>query len=272
MQPCYRHSDKETAIFCTRCRRPICTKCMVDAPVGYQCPECASPKNSNVINVANQSFLSKMPIVTRSILIACVAIFAVGLLTGGSIFGAKDFGMFPPAVAQGEWYRLLTATFLHAGLLHIAFNMYALYLLGPGLEYHLGTRRYAYVYFLAAIGASVTSYVFSDVAIVSVGASGAIFGLMTATMVIGRAIRADISQLATLLIINLLIGAVAHGIDWRAHLGGAAVGAAVAYVMVQADAKRNKNLEWAGLAGIAIALIGLTIMRTNEIHQLVSGW
>ena len=272
MQPCYRHSNKETAIFCTRCRQPICTQCMVDAPVGYQCPDCASPKNSKVVNVSNQSFLSKMPIVTRSILVACVAIFAIGLLTGGSVFAAKDFGMFPPAVAQGEFYRLLTATFLHAGFLHIAFNMYALYLLGPGLEYYLGTRRYVAVYFLAAVGASVTSYYFSDIAIVSVGASGAIFGLMTATMVIGRAIRADTTQLATLLLVNLLIGAVAHGIDWRAHLGGAAVGAAVAFVMVQSDTKRNKNLEWAGLAVIALVLVGLTIMRTNDIQQLVSGF
>lgn len=244
---------------------------MVDAPVGYQCPDCASPKKSNVIDVANQSFLSKMPIVTRSILIACVAVFAISLLTGGDIFGARSFGMFPPAVAQGEWYRLLTATFLHAGLLHIAFNMYALFLLGPGLEYYLGTRRFAIVYFVAAIGASITSYVFSDIAIVSVGASGAIFGLMTATMVIGKAIRADTSQLAVLLLVNLLIGATAHGIDWRAHLGGAVVGAMVAFVMVQADAKRNKNLELAGVAVIVLALAGLAVMRTNEIQQLILG-
>ena len=271
MQPCYRHSDKQTAILCTRCRQPICTVCMVDAPVGYQCPDCASPKNSNVVNVANQSFLSRLPVVTRSILVACVAVFAISSLTGGDIFGARSFGMFPPAVAQGEWYRLLTATFLHAGLLHIAFNMYALFLLGPGLEYYLGTKRFAIVYFVSAIGASVASYAFSDIAIVSVGASGAIFGLMTATMVIGKAIRADTRQLAILLLVNLLIGAAAQGIDWRAHLGGAAIGALVAYVMVQADAKRNKNLELAGIAVIVLVLVGLTVMRTNAIQQLILG-
>lgn len=244
---------------------------MVDAPVGYQCPDCASPKNSNVVNVANQSFLSRLPVVTRSILVACVAVFAISSLTGGDIFGARSFGMFPPAVAQGEWYRLLTATFLHAGLLHIAFNMYALFLLGPGLEYYLGTKRFAIVYFVSAIGASVASYAFSDIAIVSVGASGAIFGLMTATMVIGKAIRADTRQLAILLLVNLLIGAAAQGIDWRAHLGGAAIGALVAYVMVQADAKRNKNLELAGIAVIVLVLVGLTVMRTNAIQQLILG-
>lgn len=244
---------------------------MVDAPVGYQCPDCASPKNSNVVNVANQSFLSKLPVVTRSILVACVAVFAISSLTGGDIFGARSFGMFPPAVAQGEWYRLLTATFLHAGLLHIAFNMYALFLLGPGLEYYLGTKRFAIVYFVSAIGASVASYAFSDIAIVSVGASGAIFGLMTATMVIGKAIRADTRQLAILLLVNLLIGAAAQGIDWRAHLGGAAIGALVAYVMVQADAKRNKNFELAGIAAIVLVLVGLTVMRTNAIQQLILG-
>jgi membrane associated rhomboid family serine protease len=149
--------------------------------------------------------------------------------------------------------------------------MYALFLLGPGLEHYLGTRRFAIAYFTAAIGASVASYVFSDIGIVSVGASGAIFGLMTASMVIGKALRADTSQLAVLLLVNLLIGATVSGIDWRAHLGGAAVGALVAFVMVQAEAKRNKNLEYAGIFVIVIALIGLAVVRTNEIQQLILG-
>lgn len=271
MQPCYRHPDKQTALQCTRCRRPICVTCIVDAPVGYQCPECASPKNSNVVNVANQSFLSKLPIVTRTILIVCVTVFAISSLTGGDVFGARNFGMFPLSVAQGEWYRLLTATFLHAGLLHIAFNMYALFLLGPGLEYYLGTKRFTIVYLLSAIGASVASYAFSDIAIISVGASGAIFGLMTATMVFGKAIRADTRQLALLLLVNFLIGAAVPGIDWRAHLGGAVIGAAVAYVMVQADVKRNKNYELFGIAVIVVAIVGLMIVRTNTIQQLILG-
>jgi hypothetical protein len=90
-------------------------------------------------------------------------------------------------------------------------------------------------------------------------------------MVIGKAIRADTRQLAILLLVNLLIGAAAQGIDWRAHLGGAAIGALVAFVMVQADAKRSKNLELAGIAVIVLALAGLTAMRTNEIQQLILG-
>ena len=94
---------------------------------------------------------------------------------------------------------------------------------------------------------------------------------MTATMVIGKAIRADTRQLAILLLVNLLIGAAAQGIDWRAHLGGAAIGALVAYVMVQADAKRNKNFELAGIAAIVLVLVGLTVMRTNAIQQLILG-
>ncbi len=244
---------------------------MVDAPVGYQCPDCASPKKSNVVNVARQGTLASIPVITRWIILVCIGVFFVGSVTGGSVLGASNFGMFPPAIAQGQWYRLLTAAFLHAGLLHIAFNLYALYIIGPGLEMYFGHRRYATIYFLAAIGASVASYAFSSVAILSVGASGAIFGIMTATLVVGRAIRADTSQIAALLLVNLLIGAVAHGIDWRAHLGGAAFGAFLAFVMTRADQQRKPAIEWAGIAISVVVMVALTMERTQQIHQLILG-
>ena len=120
---------------------------------------------------------------------------------------ALEYGMYPVAIAQGgEWWRLFTSAFLHGSFIHIAFNMYVLFFLGPTLERILGHARFTVLYLLAALGGSVASYWFSDLGTVSVGASGAIFGLMGALIVAGRRMRYDISQVLLLLAINVAIG------------------------------------------------------------------
>lgn len=210
-----------------------------------------------------------VPTVTRYILITCVSIFLLSLLLGGTRSFAISFGMIPSAIAQGEWWRLLTSTLLHGSILHLLFNMYALYWLGPQLERVLGHTRFAALYVLSALGGSVASYWFSELLTVSVGASGAIFGLITATIVIGREMRTDVSQLVVLLGINVVIGFAQPGIDWRAHFGGAVTGAAVAFLFTKGTRLNRDRIHRAGLAGIFVFLMLATMVRNAQVSALL---
>lgn len=234
---------------------------MVSAPVGFQCVECVQSDSRNAPKIKYTSRAIQVPTVTKYLIGICVGAFLYSTLNSGVAVTASNLGMVPAAIASGEWWRLLTAAFLHGGILHLGFNMYALYWLGPQLEQFLGKTRFLSIYLLAALGGNVASYYFSDIATISVGASGAIFGLMTATIVIGREIRADTSQLMTLLVLNVIIGFMNPAIDWRAHLGGALVGAAGAYFQT----KRPATIQKFGLVLIALILVALVVLRTDAI-------
>jgi membrane associated rhomboid family serine protease len=179
--------------------------------------------------------------------------------------------MWPVGIVVGdEWYRLITSAFLHGSFLHIAFNMYVLFALGPTLERILGHTRFIALYLLAALGGAVASYYFSDIRTVSVGASGAIFGLMGALVVAGRRLRYDVTQVLVLLGINVVIGFIAPGIDWRAHLGGLVVGAVVAAILVHAPKMARTLIQVAGLGGVFLVLVAVTLMRTAQIQEMLA--
>lgn len=241
---------------------------MIEAPVGYRCPDCMkvnappSPKT-----VAGGALVTK-PQVTYFLIGINVFLFAIQYLQG--IYKvADDYGMYPIAIAQGgEWWRLFTSAFLHGSFFHIAFNMFVLFFLGPTLERILGHTRFIVLYLLSALGGSVASYWFSDLQTVSVGASGAIFGLMGALIVAGRRLRYDIKQVLFLLVVNVFIGFVSPGVDWRAHFGGLVVGAAVAVVMVFPPKRIRMPVQIAGVVGLGLVLIALTMLRTGQINEL----
>lgn len=263
---CFRHTDSEAYVSCGRCDRTICPDCMINAPVGFQCPECVAGAQVALPKTKFGGSLNTVPTVTRAILITCVSIFASSLLMGGF---ALAYGMIPIAIAQGEWWRLLTSTLLHGSILHLLFNMYALYWLGPQLERSLGHIRFAALYVFSALGGSVASYWFSDLRTVSVGASGAIFGLITATIVIGREMRTDVSQLVVLLGINVVIGFLQPGIDWRAHFGGAITGAAVAFIYTKGTRLNRDQVHRTGLAAIFAVLVLATLARNAQVTALL---
>ncbi|MBK9739021.1 MAG: rhomboid family intramembrane serine protease [Actinobacteria bacterium] len=245
---------------------------MVPAPVGFQCPECVAGAAAQVrqpTTVAGGAIIAK-PMVTYSLIGINVAVFLVQFAVGINAV-AGDWGMWPAGIAMnGEWWRLGSAAFLHGSFLHIAFNMYVLFALGPTLERILGHYRYLLLYVLAAIGGGVASYLFSDVRTVSVGASGAIFGLMGALVVAGRRLRYDVTQVLVLLGINMVIGFIAPGVDWRAHLGGLVTGAAVAAIMVF-PARRHRNaVQVSGIIGVVLILAALTMWRTAQINELLA--
>jgi membrane associated rhomboid family serine protease len=238
---------------------------MIQAPVGFQCPECvhaaAIPPPRTV---AGGSLITK-PYVTYTLIGINLAVFAAQLLVGIDVV-AKELGMWPIGVAiGGEWWRLATAAFLHGSLLHIAFNMYVLFVLGPTLERILGHGRFIILYALAAFGGAVASYVLSDVRTVSVGASGAIFGLMGALVIAGQRLKYDIRQVLILLAINVVIGFIAPNVDWRAHLGGLVTGAIVAAIMVLPKKQHRRAIQISGLISVTIVLAAMAAWRTNEL-------
>jgi membrane associated rhomboid family serine protease len=240
---------------------------MVSAPVGFQCVECVGQNQAPKVKASFGASRNQIPVVAKYLIGICVGALFYTLLNGGVSYMALQFGMVPEAIANGQWWRLVSAAFLHGGILHLAFNMYALYWLGPQLEQLLGHVRFASIYMLSAIGGNVVSYYFSDIATVSVGASGAIFGLMTATIVIGRELRADVSQLMTLLVLNVVIGFASAGIDWRAHLGGAIVGAATGYLQTHS----GKNLRFSGMTAIVVILLALVFVRNQQVLNALMG-
>jgi len=271
---CYRHPERETWIRCTRCERPICPECMTAAAVGYQCPECVAQGRASVPErrTVFGGRVTREGGVTMSIIGVCAALFvSVSLL--GMFGGITRWGMQPLAIAiNDEWFRLVTSVFLHSNWLHIGFNMYVLFLLGPPLERVLGHGRFATLYLVSGIGGSIASYAFSPANTLSVGASGAIFGLMAAWIVVGRRLNRDTSQVVVLLGINVVLGFVVPGIDWRAHLGGAVTGALVALALTTARgtaARGRLGQQVAMTAVICAGLLMIVVWRTVQIRELV---
>lgn len=272
---CYRHPEREAHIRCTRCNRRICPDCMVSASVGFHCPECVREGNK-AVRQARTRFGGRVTDdpgwVTRVLIginvIALVAQFASPRFESRlELIGlARDPRTFDiVGVADGEYYRLITAAFLHGGLLHLALNMYALYLFGPPLEQALGRVRFAALYVIAALGGSALSYAFSNPAQPSLGASGAVFGLLGAFFVVNRRLGRDTSGLLVLVAINFAFGFIAPNIDWRAHLGGLIAGALTALAIVYAPPARRTVVQVAGALVVLAAIAALVVWRTASL-------
>ena len=149
---CYRHPDRATGLSCSTCGRPICVECSQDSAVGQKCPECAKPTGRHQVINARQQFNRPTP-VTQAILYLNIGIFLVAYLTGRTELTIR-FGQINQLVLDGEWYRMITAAFLHADIMHIGFNMYALYLFGPQIERQMGAMPFAAMYLSAALAGS----------------------------------------------------------------------------------------------------------------------
>jgi membrane associated rhomboid family serine protease len=240
MATCYRHPDRETGVSCSNCGRPICPDCMTSTPVGMRCPECARQRTKVRTGTAAFGRSGAMP-VTFVLIAVNVAAFLAELGAGSGGFQGTgpvidNFSVFGPQIADGEWYRLLTGAFLHGGLLHIGFNMYALYILGTLLEPSLGSVRFTALYFSSLFAGSLGIVVLSPDTH-AVGASGAVFGLFAAAFVIarGRRLEAIAAQLGVLLLINLVFTFAVPGIAIGAHLFGAGAGLLCGLLILAGD-------------------------------------
>ncbi|MFD0773806.1 rhomboid family intramembrane serine protease [Streptomonospora algeriensis] len=262
---CYRHRNRETYLRCSRCDRPICPDCTSDAPVGQHCPECVAEGNRSMrpSRTVFGGRVAARPTVTWALLALMGAGFVAQLALPGQRL-AVDFGMHGEAVVfGGQWYRLITSAFLHGGVMHLLFNAFALYIIGQQVETVLGHARYTALWVLSALGGSVLSLLLTADAL-SVGASGAIFGLFGAVFVIGRRLQLDVRFIVGLLVVNLMITFLVPNIAWAGHLGGLAVGlllgAAYAYLPLGekrpgAEGQRAQQFaHWLATAGVVVLL------------------
>ena len=177
----------------------------------------------------------------------------------------RELVLFSPAVADGEWYRLLTSAFLHYGPMHIVFNMWALYVIGPPLEIALGRLRFSSLYLMSALGGSVVVYLLSTLGGQTAGASGAVFGLFGATFVVGRRLNMDIRWVIGLIAINLVITFVVPNISWQGHLGGLVTGAAIAAAYAYAPRKHRTAIQIAATVGLLLLFMLLIWWRTANL-------
>ncbi|MFI1969960.1 rhomboid family intramembrane serine protease [Streptomyces cinnamoneus] len=278
---CYRHPDRETGIRCVRCERPICPECMVSASVGFQCPECVAgasgtghaPRAAAPRTVAGSVHTDDPRLVTKVLLGINVAVWIAvlaagdGLVDALELFGRASLSDFGPleGVAEGQWYRLLTATFLHQTPMHIAFNMLSLWWLGPPLEAALGRARFLTLYLLSGLGGSALTYLVAAPNQPSLGASGAIFGLLGATAVLMRRLKYDMRPVIALLVLNLIFTFTWANIAWEAHVGGLVVGTAVAYGMVHAPRDKRALVQRLTCAAALVVIVAAVGVRTLQL-------
>ncbi len=265
---CYRHPDRETRLSCSTCDRPICVDCMRTASVGQKCPECATPdKRARVITADRLRAEGRRTApFSYGVIGICVALFLTSFVPalGDPVY---TFGIqHNPSVAAGQWYRLITAAFLHSpgGIWHIGFNMWALSVFGPTLERQVGTAAFGALYLSSALAGGAVFY-FLAPAGSAVGASGAVFGLFGAWLAASyrdrRTLhgRANLQQLLMLLGLNLAITFVFPRIAWQAHLGGlvAGFGIVMAWAAVgnRPDAPRLRTLIAAAVGVLALAAV-----------------
>ena len=238
---CYRHPDRETLLSCSNCERPICTSCMTQAAVGVRCPECARggrPPGPSPAARVRGAARSDLPIATTVIVAVNILVFLVEMSQGVGVRGigasqiVQDGALYGPAVADGEWYRMITAGFLHASFIHLGFNMWLLWMLGGALERYAGFERLLLVYFAAVLWGSAGALVATPDSL-TVGASGGVFGLMAALFLLERqrGIALLGSSVGGLLLLNLVITFVLPGISVGGHIGGILGGAAAGFIL-----------------------------------------
>jgi membrane associated rhomboid family serine protease len=275
---CYRHPQREALIRCVRCDRPICPECMRPASVGFQCPDDVK-QGARTVRAQRTTVGARLwqspPYVT--IVLAALNVLAY-VITGlqstrglgdptavgsGSLFYRGQ--LFPPFVHDGKYYELLTAAFLHASPLHIGANMVTLAFVGPPIEAVLGRWRFTATYLLAALGGSAAVYAFGSQLGATVGASGAIFGLFGAALVLVRKIGLDAQWLIGIIVLNFVVTFSVSGISKLGHLGGFVTGVLCGLAiggLPTARARVPARLQAAGLGGVAVLVAVVVVIRS----------
>ena len=258
---CYRHPDRQSFVLCQRCLRTICGECQTPLPVGVICPECLAEQrkaaSANVTRMPRRRVagLDGKPVVTYTLVVVTSVFYLIGLIPGIGLY-VQNLLAFQAQLAYVQPWRLLTVTLVHASIFHIAFNMLALWALGRSLEPLLGRWRFLALYLLSALGGSVLTALLAPNTWV-VGASGAVWGLLGAMFVIGRHLGANVTAIAVLLGINLVITFLpGSNIAWQAHIGGGLVGALTGVIFARTRKIRQRALQIWLLVAVGVGLLG----------------
>ena len=276
---CYRHAGREAHVLCQRCGRNICGDCMRQASVGFQCPECVA-EGSRAVREARTPYGGRRPATANTVTLAIIGlnalVFVLVLASGGrtgelirqlwlaprdlcwdvSPDGTRCLAV-APGVADGAYWQLLTSAFTHVEIWHVGFNLMAIYILGPQLELLLGRVRYLTLYLVSALAGSVAVLWLAPANSLTLGASGAVFGLMAALLIVAVRVRGDVQGLLTLVAINVAITVLGSSfISWQGHLGGFVGGLLVSLVLVYAP--RRGRTAWQ-VAGVSLVLVALAV-------------
>jgi membrane associated rhomboid family serine protease len=269
-------------VSCVRCGRPACPDCLRSAAVGQQCVECVrdgsrGSRSAGTVFGGRPTAAARVTwvLVGLNVLLYLVELAHPSIANDWAMLGRAQITSGGPlqGVAEGQWYRLITSAFLPPpglsglGPLDIAFNMWALILVGPALERLLGHVRFLTVYLVSAIGGSVMFYLIGPTNVEALGASGAIFGLFGAWFVVARRLRLDSRWIVTVVVLNLVLGFVVPGIAWQAHVGGILAGGLL--TAAYAYAPRTNRALIQGAATVAVlAILALALLARN--HQLAA--
>ncbi|HEU5476645.1 MAG TPA: rhomboid family intramembrane serine protease [Gaiellaceae bacterium] len=267
---CYRHPDRETGLSCSECGRPICADCATFAPVGIRCPDHAGVRRGPAKRIRPRpvrrapgvALASGEAPVTRILIAINVAIYLLGAAQGGGFNnpGGSLYGKLwldAPQLDNGGWWRLITTMFLHAGILHIAFNMFALWVIGTPVEQYLGRARFIGLYFVSGLAGSAGALLQTPG--VTVGASGAIFGILGAMLIIEWQVTGRLAGNAMMwIVINLAISFSVAGISWGGHVGGLIGGILItlAYAHWRGGRAQYGQLGLGGILGLIVVAAG----------------
>lgn len=297
---CYRHPDRETYVRCQRCEKPICPDCMRDASVGFQCPDCVKegakatrqgllpyggkrsgdPRLTSFVLIGINAAVWLAILATgwtKSTLIYVLALSPRGVCGSRSEAGTYDLaseracalrtdppgdGRWFPGVSEGAYWQLFTSMFSQVEIWHIGLNMAVLWFLGPQLESILGRVRFVALYLVAGLAGSVCVYWFADENTATLGASGAIFGLMGALLVVLHKIGGNIQAIVPWLVVNAVFTFLVPGVSWQGHLGGFLGGLVVTGAIVYAPKANRARLQTLGVTVVVVLLAAATVART----------
>lgn len=268
---CYRHPDRQSFVLCQRCGRTICAQCQTQAAVGVHCPECVREARGTMPRVRPQSVTrvrtmvsSGAPVATYAIIAVSVLLWLVESVTGSAVSNALAF--YSPLTLVEPW-RLVTTLFVHGSIFHIGFNMWSVYVFGSMLERQLGRGRFLALYFVSGIGGSVAVALIAP-AIVTIGASGAIFGLLGAFFVIERHLGGRGVQILVLVALNLAIGFIVPGVAWQAHVGGVVVGGLIGLILMRTRRRSMLVVQIGFIVALAVVLIAVALVQSALLRTL----
>lgn len=285
---CPRHPDRPSYVNCQRCNRPVCPECQRPAAVGIQCVDCVREQARTVRRPTSRfgaAATGGRPVVTLSLIAICAVVY-VGQLVNDRVTIEL---MFVPLLAETEPWRFLTAAFAHSpnSVMHILFNMFALWITGQYLEPLLGRAKFLALYLISAVGGSVGFLLLAQLpeqlgqpsgwTTPTVGASGAVFGLFAATLVLNSHLGRETGGIIAIFLINGALGFVLPNIAWQAHLGGAITGAAIALVLAATapkgvtvvEAASRRRWFWPAMVGLLVLLAAASAWRIQSVENAI---